>query len=195
MADKRYTALLALGAACAAALVITGSAASAGTSSSTDIAAANAAVDTAHRASTVGFTDYTDNDGLYSTAILTGGIGDFGQGVSVYPDGTPNPEHNSQLELDLRDGSFRIDFASLDAKFVSTLTSFPADTATCSGIASAEGAAPIVKSSGTGAYRGVSGTFHLKITLAEVDEVAGCRNPDVLLKQLIVITGSGAIVR
>jgi len=181
MAVKRHSALLALGAACATALVITGSAASAGVQSS------------ANTASNVGFTNYTDNDGVYSTVILTGGIGDFGQGVSVNPDGTPNPEHDSQLELDLQDGSFRIDFAQLDGKFVSTLANFPADTTTCSGIASAEGTAPIVQGSGTGAYRGVSGTFHLKVTLAEVDQVAGCRNPDVLRKQLIVITGSARI--
>ena len=39
--------------------------------------------------------------------ILTGAIGDFGEAVSVYPDGTINPQHNAELNLALTRGSFR----------------------------------------------------------------------------------------
>ncbi len=44
---------------------------------------------------TVHLVDYTDNDGPDSAVILTGAIADFGKAVSVNPDGSVNPEHNS----------------------------------------------------------------------------------------------------
>jgi len=36
-----------------------------------------------------------------SRVILTGVIGDFGEAVSVYPDGTIDPQHNAELNVAL----------------------------------------------------------------------------------------------
>jgi hypothetical protein len=44
---------------------------------------------------------YSDNDGPRSRVILTGVIGDFGEAVSVYPDGTIDPQHNAELNVAL----------------------------------------------------------------------------------------------
>ena len=49
----------------------------------------------------VTLTAYTDNDGPTSTALLTGKIGDHGQGRSVNRDGSVNKDHTALLELDL----------------------------------------------------------------------------------------------
>jgi hypothetical protein len=58
--------------------------------------------------------DYADNDGPTSTVILTGAVDDAGKAQSVGPDGTVDPEHRSQLNLMLAQGSFRLDIAVLD---------------------------------------------------------------------------------
>jgi hypothetical protein len=142
---------------------------------------------------TVGLTDYSDNDGAKSTVILTGAVGDFGEAVSVHPDGTVDPDHRSQLNLALRDGSFRISIADLDKKFVSAMNSFPSDTSTCSGTVTVAAPAPIVAGSGTGSYRGISGEFNLTLTLAEVDAKANCGASSAFLRQSIVTAGSGTV--
>src|SRR6185437_5516303 len=87
---------------------------------------------------TVHLVDYTDNDGPDSAVILTGAIADFGKAVSVNPDGSVNPEHNSQLELELSHGTLRLDVAALDRTFVAVMAAqFPTNTSTCSGSVSA----------------------------------------------------------
>lgn len=141
-------------------------------------------------AGNVGFTDYTDNDGPESTVILTGAIGDFGKAVSVNPDGSPNPDHSSELSLQLRQGSFRVSVAAVEKQFVQVMETFPADRKTCSGTEQVSGAVPVVAGSGTGAYKGISGSFDVSVSLAEVDQLNGCGG---LLKQLLVITGSGTV--
>ena len=85
---------------------------------------------------------------------------------------------------------FRIDIADLDKKFVATMATFPANRSTCSGTASVTGPAPIVDGSGTGAYRGITGSFALTISLVEVDEKPSCNG---LVAQLIVITGTADV--
>jgi hypothetical protein len=135
-------------------------------------------------------TVYTDNDGPISTVLLTGKIGDHGQGRSVNRDGSLNKEHTGLLELDLTQGRFRIDIADLDKKFVATMANFPPNRSTCSGAASASGSAPIVDGSGTGAYKGITGSFALTISLVEVDEKPSCSG---LVAQLIVITGTADV--
>jgi hypothetical protein len=141
----------------------------------------------------VDFTDYTDNDGPESTVILTGAIGDYGKAVSVRPDGTVDPDHSSQLDLALRDGSFRIDIAVLHKKFVGVMSHFPPNTGTCSGTVQVAGATPVVAGSGTGAYKGISGSFDLTITLAEVDAKTNCGASSAFLRQSIVTAGSGTV--
>src|SRR5262249_43173206 len=66
----------------------------------------------------VHLTDYSNDDGPNSTVILSGAVGDYGKAQSVNPDGSVDPEHQHQLNLMLTHGSFRLDFADLDKKFV-----------------------------------------------------------------------------
>lgn len=139
--------------------------------------------------SKVHLTDYTDNDGPSSTVIVSGAVGDYGTAVSVNPDGSVNNEHNSQLELRLSHGTFRLDIADLDKKF--THTAVAMNTATCSGIARVTDAVPIVAGSGTGAYKGIDGMFDLTITLDEVYAPTACSESNLYLAQMITTTGPG----
>jgi hypothetical protein len=183
--------------AAVAGVVLTGGCASAATKTPAagGTAATNASTDgtaaaTPPTAGAVRLTDYTDNDGPTSTVILTGAIGDYGKAQSVNPDGTVNPEHNSQLNLMLTRGSFRLSIADLHKKFVSAMSQFPPNKVTCSGTVTVGAATPIVAGSGTGSYKGISGTFNLTLTLDEVDKKP-CTDSSVLLAQAVVTTGSG----
>jgi hypothetical protein len=144
-------------------------------------------------AGVVHLTDYTDNDGPTSTVILAGAIGDYGKAENVNPNGTINPEHNSQLNLKLTQGSFRLSIADLAKKFVSSLGQFAPNTVTCSGTVTVTGVTPIVAGSGTGSYTGISGNFNLTITLDEVFSKSNCTESGAFLGQAIVITGSGTV--
>ena len=146
---------------------------------------------------TAHLTAYTDNDGPTETVIVTGAVGDYGQAVSVNPDGSTNAEHNSQLDLRMSHGTFRLDIAALDQAFVSAmLHRFPTDTTTCSGAVSVSQRVPIVPNSGTGAYRSISGEFTLTVALDEVDKpvpAQPCNGSSEFLSQTIVTTGAGRV--
>jgi len=141
------------------------------------------------------FTAYQNDDLPGATVVLTGAIGDFGEAVSVLPNGMVDPEHSSQLRLGLAQGTFRISIGPLHAKFVNALSHAPYDLKTCSGHAAVTGPAPVVPGSGTGAYTGISGTLELTITGNEVDAKPGCRpfSGSALLAQSIVIAGPGTV--
>ncbi|MEV5719086.1 hypothetical protein AB0L41_34805 [Amycolatopsis mediterranei] len=141
----------------------------------------------------VNLVDYTDNDGAASTVILTGGIGDFGTAVSVDANGAVNPDHNGDLQLTLSQGTFRLDVAGLDRKVTAVMSTFPPDLTSCSGTVTASAPAPIVAGSGTGAYRGIRGTFTLTVTIAEVDAKANCQPGSAFLDQIIVTAGAGTV--
>ena len=151
------------------------------------------AATTTPTAAAVHLTDYTDNDGPTSTVILAGAIGDYGKAESVNPNGTINAEHNSELNLMLTQGSFRLNIGDLGKKFVSALSQFPPNAVTCSGTVTVTGPTPIVAGSGTGSYKGISGNFNLTITLDEVYSKANCTASGAFLAQAIVITGSGTV--
>lgn len=141
--------------------------------------------------------DYTDNDGAVTTAVLTGAIGDVGQGVSVNPDGTLSLEH-TELNLVLSQGTFRLNIADLDKKFATAAgnTPFQHGPKSCSGYLKVNGSAPIIAGSGTGAYHGVAGTFQLTMTAAEVDVPTTNDRCDVtgaFLGQIIVTEGTATI--
>jgi hypothetical protein len=121
------------------------------------------------------FTAYQNDDLPGATVVLSGAIGDFGQAVTVLPDGTVDPEHSSQDNLALTQGSFRIVIGPLQAKFVNALSQAPYNLKTCSGHAAVTGTAPVVTGSGTGAYKGITGNFTLNITGNEVDAKPGCQ--------------------
>jgi hypothetical protein len=184
-----------LAAATAAGIVLLGGCASgAATAPATSAAAAGSR--TAGGGTTSGavrLTGYSNSDGPRSTAILTGAIGDYGTAVSVHPDGTVDPQHSSQLRLGLTRGSFRIVIGPLDKQLVSAFRRFPPDRVTCSGIVTVTGAAPVVADSGTGAYRGISGSFRLTIMIAEVDARRDCSPSSAFLSQAVIMAGRGTV--
>jgi hypothetical protein len=141
------------------------------------------------------FTAYENDDLPGATVVLSGAIGDFGAAVSVLPNGTVDPEHSSQYNLALTQGSFRIVIGPLHAKLVNALSHAPYNLKTCSGHAAVTGAAPVVAGSGRGAYKDISGSFKLTITVNEVDAKPGCQpfSGSALLAQTIFIGGSGTV--
>jgi hypothetical protein len=66
-----------------------------------------------------------NTDGAYWHAIVSGVIGDYGPAVSIYPNGQVDPAHNSELELRLAHGSFRLSIAALDKTFVKATSHEP----------------------------------------------------------------------
>jgi hypothetical protein len=139
--------------------------------------------------------DYADNDGPTSTVVLTGAVGDAGKAQSVGPDGTVDADHRSQLNLMLAHGSFRLNIADLDMKIVGAFGHFPTDPETCSGSVTVTAAVPIVAGSGTDAYRGITGTFTLNVTIAEDFPPAHCDVTAPPLAEVIVMSGAGKISR
>jgi hypothetical protein len=145
-------------------------------------------------AGTVHIIDYSINtDGPYLHAILTGAIGDYGPAVTVYPDGQIDPQHNSQLRLDLSHGAFRLGIVALDKQIVKAYSHWPADRATCSGSISFTITVPVVPGSGTGLYQGISGRFTLTVTIDEVDVKPVCNGTSRFLSQVILMTGTGTV--
>lgn len=93
------------------------------------------------------------------TAILTGAITDHGidhQGVAG----------NGKINrIALSKGSFEVNAAALDKK----ATTIPFDPKTCATAGTVTAQAPIVKGTGTGAYRGIHGTFQTTVSVAGID--------------------------
>jgi hypothetical protein len=135
-----------------------------------------------------------NSDGPGFRAILTGAVGDYGPGVTVYPDGAVDPGHTSELELKLSRGSFRLSIAAIDSAFTHAVARWPYDRATCSIRGTVSGTVPVVAGSGTGAYRGITGTFTLTISLDE-DYVTGpaCSETTPFRAQIILVTGTGYV--
>jgi hypothetical protein len=146
------------------------------------------------RGGTVRFTAYASDDLPGAVVVLTGAIGDFGAAVSVLPDGTIDPEHTSEFNLALAHGSFRVLIGPLHKKLVQAFTHFKPDKRTCSGHLAVTGAAPVVAGSGSGLYKGISGTFKLTVTVNEVDGQSDCHGGSgVLLAQALFFAGSGTV--
>ncbi|MEV6929085.1 hypothetical protein AB0M46_31970 [Dactylosporangium sp. NPDC051485] len=153
-------------------------------------APASASVDAP--ANPVYFAGYAADDGAASTVVLTGGIGDYGTGLTVGADGKTDPEHRGQLRLTLKQGSFQLDTAALDGKVV-TAFGHLASNATCSAKVEESAAVPVVAGSGTGAYRGITGTFDLTITILEDFPAGRCDATAPPLAEAVFITGSGRV--
>lgn len=151
----------------------------------------------AHPGGTVHIIDYTDNDGAVTTAVLSGAIGDLGEGISVNSDGTLSTEH-TELDLALSQGTFKLDIAALTKEFLTAAGTVPFQHGpkSCSGYMTASGTAPIIPGSGTGAYQGVSGTFHLTMTATEVDAPTTndrCDLTGAMIGQIIVTEGTANV--
>lgn len=153
-----------------------------------------AAAPTAHAETTRIVVWSVNSDGPDFRVIATGAVGDFGPAVAVHPNGTVDPEHASELELDLARGSFRVSIAKLASEFRSVVGSWPYDRGTCSIHGAVTATAPIVAGSGTGAYRGIAGTFRLTVSLDE-DWIMGpaCTEATGFRAQLLLIEGSGPV--
>ena len=135
-----------------------------------------------------------NSDGPRFQAILTGAIGDYGPGLTVHPNGTPDPSHGSELSLRLRHGSFRLSIGRLDAAFVHAVIHWPYDRATCSIHGTITGSVPVVPGSGTGAYRGLTGAFTVTLSLDEDWEKGpACNETSAFQAQLLLITGTGSV--
>jgi hypothetical protein len=134
-----------------------------------------------------------NSDGPDFRAIMTGAVGDYGPAVTVYPDGKVDPEHTSELELNLSHGSFRLSIARLDAEVVRAYRHWPSSAATCSGSITVGALAPVVAGSGTGAYRGIAGRFSMTVTIDEVDVKPVCNGTGKFLSQVILMAGDGTV--
>lgn len=160
--------------------------------------AAAAATTSAHAVAATGGTANimiygVNTDGVYFHAIISGVIGDYGPAVSIHPDGKVDPEHNSELELRLTHGSFRLSIAALDKAFVKATSHEPIYPKTCTDLLSVTRATPIVAGSGTGIYRGIRGSFPATITLNEVEAKPCQPSPGAFRAQLITVAGSGTV--
>ncbi|HSX07522.1 MAG TPA: hypothetical protein VLG11_01375 [Candidatus Saccharimonadales bacterium] len=139
----------------------------------------------------VHISEYSNGDGAGASVIITGAVGDFGESISVNPNGAINLEHNSQATLALSQGSFRLDVSGLDKNIVDAFTKFQSNPTTCSGHITATGTAPIVAGSGTGAYQGISGSFNLSVLVDEIDTACGA--DQAYLAQAFILNGDGNV--
>ena len=156
-------------------------------------AGGRAAIRTAAADVAVHFIGYSKNsDGAALTVIVTGAIGDYGPALTVHPNGATDPEHTSELRLGLKHGSFRLDIANLHQK-LGNITSHYQSTSTCSFYANVTAATPIVAGSGTGSYRGISGSINMTVTIDEVDVKPCPGGTSGFLSQLIFLAGSGTV--
>ena len=133
-----------------------------------------------------------NSDGPDLRAIVSGAIGDYGQAVTVLPDGKVDPSHTHDVELKLAHGSFKLSIAVLDNRFVAITRHEPIYPRTCSDHMTATAVTPIVPGSGTGAYRGISGRFDVTITADEVEKKP-CQPAAAFQWQALVLSGPGTV--
>jgi hypothetical protein len=132
-----------------------------------------------------------DSDGPDFQAVLSGAIGDYGAAVTVLPDGKIDPEHTSEMELELRHGTFRLYIEGIASKFRAQTSHEPLYAATCSDYFNVAADVPVVAGSGTGSYRGARGDFSLVLTGNEDQLTPPCRSG--FARQILVLTGSGTV--
>jgi hypothetical protein len=151
---------------------------------------------------TVHVFDYGDSEGVGSTVVLTGAIGDSGSADSIDADGTPDAQDNTEVLLALVQGSFTISVVGLDKKIEGAFNNLRLNHSTCSGYATVTGSTPIVAGSGTGAYAGIRGGFVLTLSIALVGPRYGsgkhegqCNtaNSASPVAQAMLVTGSGTV--
>jgi len=153
----------------------------------------SAATPRAEAGATLHLSGYSHGDGPRVTVILTGVIGDFGTGVYVHPDGTVDPEHAAELQLNLTQGSFRISVAHLDKQLVAAFGRAEFNRSTGSGHVSVTDTTPIVGGSGTGSYSGISGSFLLTVTIDEIVKKPATSPSGATRAQVNIMTGSGIV--
>jgi hypothetical protein len=135
-----------------------------------------------------------DTDNPVLTAVVSGAIGDYGPAEEISPGSTGVSAHGGELELKLTHGTFRLNIADIDTKFTEGTSHEPVFPRTCSTYVTVGDAVPIVPGSGTGAYRGIAGTFAMTLTLNEVHN-RPCTTSLTILRQVIVLSGAGKITK
>jgi len=133
-----------------------------------------------------------NSDAPVFTSIISGpAVGDHGAADQVSPGGKVPTKHGGELLLSLARGTFRLDIADIGTKFTKALG--PATIpSTCSDYVSVRDNVPIVPGSGTGAYRGIAGTFDATLTVNEIHPIP-CTTTVRLFRQLIWFNGAGTI--
>jgi hypothetical protein len=151
---------------------------------------------------TVHVFDYSDGEGVGSTVVLTGAIGDNGSADSIDANGTPDAQNNTEVLLALVQGSFTISVVGIDKKIESAFNKFQSNHRTCSGYLTVTASTPIVAGSGTGAYTGIRGGFVLTLSIALVGPKYGsgkhegqCNtsNSSSPVAQAQIVTGWGTV--
>ncbi|MBV9854899.1 MAG: hypothetical protein JOY82_10305 [Streptosporangiaceae bacterium] len=135
-----------------------------------------------------------NSDAPVFSAVVSGPtVGDYGRAEQVAPGSTVPTAHGGELLLKLAHGTFRVSVADIDTKFTEALG--PATIrSTCSDYVSVRDNVPIVPGSGTGAYRGIAGTFAATLTVNELHPTP-CNKVVRLFRQLIWLNGAGKITR
>jgi hypothetical protein len=189
MTNLRYAITTA---ALAGALTLAGCAAAAASAPAVTPGTATASASSPGLTHITAYSINTDNPVL--TSVVSGAIGDYGPAEEISPGGSGGSAHGGELELTLTRGTFRLDIAGLDAKFVQGTSHEPVFPGTCSTYVSVRDAVPVVPGSGTGAYRGIAGTFTMTLTLTEVHK-SPCTTSLSILRQVIVLSGAGVVAR
>lgn len=128
---------------------------------------------------------------LLSSVVSGATIGDSGPAEQVPPGSTLPTKHADELLLNLARGTFRLNIAGIDTEFTKALG--PANIpGTCSDYVSVSANVPIVPGSGTGAYRGIAGTFAATLTVNELHHTP-CNQTVTTFRQLIWLNGAGTI--
>lgn len=132
-----------------------------------------------------------DSDGPDFQAVLSGAIGDYGPAVTVLSDGKVDQDHTSEMDLELRHGTFRLYIGAIAGKFRAQTADEPTYLATCSDCVNVTANVPVVAGSGTGSYREVRGNFSLSLTGVEDQITPPCRPG--FARQILMLMGSGTV--
>ena len=135
----------------------------------------------------------TSNGSASGRVVLTGAIGDSGTTLRVNATGKADAR-GGYIKLSLRQGTVEVNLRTLDT----LLTRAVFLTPTCSATLSASSPASVV--SGTGAYRGITGTITLTVTVSMVlpryasgSHKGTCNVDGTSTGELVTFSGSGPI--
>jgi hypothetical protein len=105
--------------------------------------------------------DYGPGNGSGGKVFITGAIGDFGTSRMVNKSGQPNM-NGGYVKLTLVKGTIVLNVTKINAAANRAFNSAVVNTSTCS--VSVVFSGPATAMSGTGLYKGVSGTLHLTVS-------------------------------
>lgn len=133
-----------------------------------------------------------NSDGDYFQVILSGSIGDYGAAQTVLPNGKDDPTHMHDMKLELQRGSFLIQIEPITADLTKEAAGEPIYKGTCSDyFQNMTATLPVVSGSGTGAYKGISGSFSMSLIGNEDQKATPCTAPSA--RQILFIYGSGRV--